>query len=466
MKETNSALWTPSRRNMLKTISSGFGYLAFSSLANLVTGQEQQLNSSPLAPQEPHFPAKAKRVIFLCMRGGPSHVDTFDYKPELIKNHGKTGKFRGALLKSPWNFSQRGESGLWISDLFPELGKQADELCLLRGMHTDQPIHPRAMTQMHTGNAQFVRPSLGAWALYGLGTENDSMPGFISINPAPGTAQNHGSSFLPAIYQGTKLKNGGRGFSRRRGSSETIPDIKNPRFSKTQQKQQIDLIQKLNDEKLRREKEQPGIEGVIESYELAFRMQTSMPELVDLSGEAQETLDLYGVGERNSDQFGRQCLLARRLSESGVRFIEITHSNWDTHFNMEDKIPELCNQIDKPIAGLLTDLKRRGLLKDTLVVWAGEFGRTPYAQNGNGRDHNNKGYTTWMAGGGVKGGFSFGSTDEVGHEAVEGKCHIHDWHATMLYLLGLNHEQLTYRYAGRDFRLTDVYGNVLKEIMA
>lgn len=456
-------LWQPSRRQLLKTVSSGFGYLAFSSLATMALAQEKQ--TSPLSPKRPHFEPKAKRVIFLCMRGGPSHLDTFDYKPELEKNHGMTGKFRGSLLKSPWEFKQRGESGLWISDLLPEIGSMADELCLLRGMHTDQPIHPRAMTQMHTGNAQFVRPSLGAWTLYGLGTENQSLPGFISINPAAGTAQNYGSSFLPAVYQGTKISGGGSRF-RRSGTQSTVPDIKNSRLNESQQRTQLDFIQQLNKEKLRREKVHPGVEGVIESYELAFRMQSEMPEVMNLSEETQDTLDLYGIGNGDTDKFGKQCLMARRLSESGVRFIEVAHGNWDTHFQMDQRIPQLANQIDKPIAGLLKDLKQRDLLKDTLVVWAGEFGRTPYAQNGNGRDHNNKGYTTWMAGGGVKGGFSYGSTDEFGYEAVEGKCHIHDWHATMLHLLGLNHEQLSYRYAGRDFRLTDVYGNVLKDIVS
>ncbi len=257
---------------------------------------------------------------------------------------------------------------------------------------------------------------------------------------------------------------GGRG--RLGGSGDQVPDISNSRYSSKQQRQQLDLIQRLNKEKLKRDQQQPGVEGVIESYELAFRMQSAMPELMDLSNESQATLDLYGIGQGASDSFGRQCLLARRFSESGVRFVEITHGNWDTHFNMKNQFPNLCSQIDKPIAGLLADLKRRDMLKDTLVIWGGEFGRTPYAQNGDGRDHNNKGYTTWMAGGGVKGGFSYGSTDELGAEAVEDKCHIHDWHATILHLLGLNHEQLTYRYAGRDFRLTDVYGNVLNEIVA
>ena len=467
-----SPLFVPSRRQLLQSLSSGFGYLAFSSLATMAAAEETKpASTSPLAPKSPHFPPTAKRVIFLCMRGGPSHLDTFDYKPELIKHHGETGKFRGQLLKSPWEFQQHGKSGLWISELLPEISQHADEMCLLRGMHTDQPVHPRAMTQLHTGNAQFVRPSLGAWTLYGLGTENASMPGFISIGQARGAAQNFGSAFLPAIYQGTSLSNsGGRRNNsgrRRMASSESlVPDIRNPRLTSQQQQQQLDFIQKLNQENLKREEHQPGVEGVIESYELAFRMQSAMPELMDISDESQQTLNAYGINQGPTDAFGKQCLLARRFAESGVRFVEVSHNGWDTHFNLTNQFPNLCEQIDKPIAGLLADLKRRDMLKDTLVLWAGEFGRTPYAQNGDGRDHNNKGFTTWMAGGGVKGGFSYGETDELGGEAVEGKCHIHDWHATILHLLGLNHEQLTYRYAGRDFRLTDVAGNVLKEILA
>lgn len=461
--------FVPSRRTLLQAISSGFGYLAFSSMATLASANQRRVvddkTGNPLAAKAPHFTPRAKRVIFLCMRGGPSHVDTFDYKPQLTRDNGKSGRYRGALLQSPWKFSQHGKSGLWISELFPELSKMADDLCLLRGMNCDQPVHPRALTQMHTGNAQFVRPSLGAWALYGLGTENENMPGFISVNPPAGTAQNYGSAFLPAIYQGTKISGGG-GRRFQRGGAESIPDIKSSRMTKNLQREQLDFIQALNREKLDREKQHPGVEGVIESFELAFRMQDAVPDLMDISGESDKTLELYGIGQGNTDGFGRQCLMARRFAESGVRFIEVSHGNWDHHFNLDQALPQRTAEIDKPIAGLLQDLKQRNMLDDTLVIWAGEFGRTPSAQNGNGRDHNNKGYTTWMAGGGVKGGFSFGNTDEHGFEAVEGKCHIHDWHATILHLLGLDHQQLTYRYAGRDFRLTDVYGNVLKDIMA
>jgi Protein of unknown function (DUF1501) len=454
-----------SRRQMLQSLSSGFGFLAFSSLSTLAAAQESNHSGNPLAPRDGHFPAKAKRVIFLCMRGGPSHLDTFDHKPELKKLDGKSGKFRGTLMKSPWEFKKQ-NSGLWISELLPEIGRMSDELCLLRGMHTDQPVHSSSMTRLHTGNSQFVRPSLGAWTLYGLGTENDSLPGFVSLSPAAGSAQNYGSAFLPAIYSGTSLGRSTRGARPSRGNDQ-IPDIKNPHLTSSQQRQQLNFIQQLNKQKLVHDISQPGVEGVIESYELAFRMQSALPDLMDLSQEDTETQELYGIGGTSpSSNFGRQCLLARRFVEAGVRFVEIEHASWDTHFNMSNQLPNLCSQIDKPIAGLLADLKRRDMLKDTLVLWAGEFGRTPFAQNGDGRDHNNKGFTTWMAGGGVKGGFSYGGTDETGGEAVEGKCHIHDWHATILHLLGLDHTQLTYRYAGRDFRLTDVHGNVLDDIIA
>lgn len=323
------------------------------------------------------------------------------------------------------------------------------------------------MTQMHTGNAQFVRPSLGAWTLYGLGTENESLSGFIALNPQIASSQNYGSAFLPAIYQGTKV---GRpqvrrgGMARGESPMNAIPDLANTRQSRQSQRAQIDFIQSLNQQKLARDVVDPNVEGIIESYELAFRMQDSLPQLMELSGESEKTLALYGVGKNPTDGFGRQCLMARRFLEAGVRFVELSHGNWDHHQRLRTSLPENCEEIDQPIAGLLSDLKQRGMLDDTLVIWGGEFGRTPDAQNGDGRDHNHKGYTTWMAGGGVRGGFSYGATDEHGREAVEDKCHIHDWHATILNLLGLNHEELTYQYAGRNFRLTDVYGSVIDSI--
>tara|TARA_B110000914_G_scaffold26768_1_gene19960 strand:- start:674 stop:2056 length:1383 start_codon:yes stop_codon:yes gene_type:complete len=452
------------RREALKSVSGGVGYLAFAALAH----EQARAEGKPLDVKKTHFTPRAKRVIFLSMQGAPSHVDTFDYKPQLQADQGKAGKygeFRGAkLMGSKWEFKQRGKNGLWISELFPNLAKQADDLCLLRGMHTDLPNHPQAQTQMHTGSFQFVRPSIGAWSLYGLGSENENLPGFVALGSGRTAAQHIGSAFLPAIYQGTKLSGGGR---QRRGNSEVqVPNIKNPKLDTNLQRVQLDFMRRLNEGKLKREGHQPGVEGVIESFELGFRMQDELPELMDLSGESKATLESYGIDGSETDKFGRQCLLARRFVEEGVRFVEISHGNWDHHRNMSEDLPARCGEIDKPIAGLLEDLKQRGMLEDTLVIWAGEFGRTPHSQGSDGRDHNNKGYTTWMAGGGVKGGFSYGSTDPHGYEAVDGRMHIHDWHATIMHLLGLDHEKLTYRHAGRDFRLTDVHGTVAKEILA
>ncbi len=463
------------RRTALKSISSGFGYLAFAAMAHEKARADRTATggaTNPLAPRPPHFPARAKRVIFLSMRGAPSHVDTFDYKPQLAKDDGKPGKYGrqrgGKLLGSPWEFKRSGRSGLWISELLPHIAGHADDLCLLNGMHTDLPNHPQAQVQMHTGNFQFVRPSLGAWTLYGLGTENADLPGFVALGAGAGNAQHFGSAFLPAVYQGARFGGGGRRPARRRGGDRApaIPNIANPQLDRELQRVQLDFVQGLNRSKLGRDTHQPGVEGVIESFELAFRMQDTLPELMDIGGEQKETLALYGIDGSATDRFGRQCLLARRFAEAGVRFIELTHSNWDHHRNLGEALPARCGEIDKPIAGLLADLKRRDLLDDTLVIWAGEFGRTPHGQGGDGRDHNAKGYTTWMAGGGVKGGFRYGATDEHGYEAVTGRMHIHDWHATILHLLGLDHERLTYRHAGRDFRLTDVHGNVAKEILA
>ncbi len=451
------------RREMLKTLSSGFGYLAFAGLSTQAAQAAKLPSESPLAPKGSHFPARAKRVIFLCMRGGPSHVDTFDYKPKLTADSGAAGTRPGTkLLGSKWNFAQHGQSGLWISELFPNVAKHADDLCLLRSMQTDLPAHPQAFLQMHTGSFQFVRPSLGAWTLYGLGTENENLPGFVTLTPpgASGGAQNYGSSFLPAIYQGTRI-----GADNRPIAGAQIRNLTSP-LSATVQRAELDLVQTLNRETLRRDQFNPAVEGVIESYELAFRMQKEMPQVMDLSKESDATKKLYGLEDKDTADFGQKCLLARRFIEAGVRFVEVSHGDWDQHFNLTSALGANCRSVDQPISALLADLKERGLLKDTLVIWGGEFGRTPHAQGGDGRDHNNKAFTMWMAGGGVKGGFAHGVTDEYGYEAIENKVHVHDLHATILHLLGLDHERLTYRYAGRDFRLTDVHGNVVKEIMA
>ena len=444
-----------------RTFSTGLGTIALATMADA-----QARATKPLAEKQTHFPARAKHIIFLSMGGAPSHVDTFDYKPQLTKDTGKPGKYGPKLLGSPWEFNQHGQSGLWISSLFPNLAKHADDLCLLHGMHCDQPNHSQAQMQTHTGSFQFIRPSIGAWTVYGLGTENSDLPGFCVLGDS--RAVNIGSAFLPAVYQGTKVGAGGGRVRRRFGNSEqqVFPNIKNPLLDKETQRTQLDFIQQLNRNKLERDQHQPHVEGVLQSFELAFRMQDTMPQLLDTAEETEATNALYGIDDTATETFGKQCLLARRMVESGVRFIELTNSGWDHHRDLQESLPNSCGQIDKPIAGLLTDLKQRGLLKDTLVIWAGEFGRTPHAQGGDGRDHNNKGYTTWMAGGGVKGGFHYGSTDEHGYEAISGKLHIHDWHATILHLLGLDHERLTYRHAGRDFRLTDVHGQVAKEIVA
>lgn len=460
-----------SRRAMLKAGSVGFGYLAFAGLSTMAAEKE-----NALAPKATHFPPKAKHVIFLCMEGAPSHVDTFDYKPKLPELNGQSmprARTFAKLLASPWTFAQHGESGLWISELFPELAKHADKLCLLRGMHTDVPTHSQAFLQMHTGMFQFKRPSMGAWAFYGLGTENENLPGFVTISPPlqNGGPTNYGSAFLPAVYQGTPIRTGfggfgGGGFGRRGGGEATVSNLRNASQSTEAQRKQLDYIQSLNRESLERDPHNEGIEGAIESFELAFRMQKDLPKVLDVAGETAATRAMYGIGEQATEGFGRQCLLARRFVEAGVRFVEITSGQWDHHQNLKTALGNKAQSVDKPIAGLLKDLADRGLLKDTLVVWGGEFGRTPYAQGTDGRDHNHRGFTTWMAGGGVKGGFSHGATDDFGYEAVDGKTHIHDWHATILHLLGLDHERLTYRYSGRDMRLTDVKGKVVQEIIA
>jgi hypothetical protein len=465
------------RRDVLRNFSCGFGWLAFAGLTGRAGAiAPAPVPAGPLAPKPTHFPARAKRVIFLTMRGGPSHVDTFDYKPQLTADNDKPGKRPGTkLLGSKWKFSQNGRSGLWISELFPNVAKHADELCLVRSMQTDLPAHPQAFLKMHTGNSQFVRPSLGAWTLYGLGSLNENLPGFVTLTPPAGFggAQNYGSAFLPAIYQATRI-----GADNQPVARAEVRNIET-KLSPYAQRQELELIQTLNREKLARDRVNPDVEGVIESYELAFKMQSQMPQVMDLSKESEATKKLYGISgsgagamgsffnpNGSTDDFGQKCLLARRFIEAGVRFVEVAHGNWDQHFNLSTGLAANCKSVDQPIAGLLTDLKQRGLLQDTLVVWAGEFGRTPHAQGGDGRDHNNKAFTIWMAGGGVKGGLSYGTTDEYGYEAVENKVQINDLHATILALLGLDHEKLTYRYAGRDFRLTDIAGNVVKEIMA
>ena len=465
-----------SRRRMLQTASCGFGYLAFAALA----AREARGARGGAARETTHFPATAKRVIFLCMKGGPSHLDLFDHKPELLKRSGRpwrTGKYGGGakLLGPAAPLVQCGASGLRISEMLPALGAHADDLCIINSMHTDLPNHAQAFGQMHTGSFQFVRPSLGAWTLYGLGSANESLPGFITLNPPAefGGAQNYGNAFLPSAVQGTKIGSSELpGLYRalmgdRKEPGPPMKHVSNAVVPRDVQRNQVDLIQRLDGLKLQRDRRNPEIEGAIESFELAFRMQDEVPRVLDLSGESEAVQKMYGIGDGISSQsFARQCLLARRLSEAGVRFVEVTAPvNWDHHFFLKSKLGEACTATDRPVAGLLGDLKLRGMLNDTLVIWAGEFGRTPYAQGGDGRDHNNRGYSLWMAGGGVRGGYAHGATDEFGYSAVKDPVHIHDWHATILHLLGLDHQRLTFNYAGRHFRLTETEGRVVDEIL-
>ena len=458
------------RRQLLQSVAAGFGWMAFSGVAAAAAGKPSatpaapESSSAPLGARAPHFKPRAKRVIFLCMQGGPSHLDTFDYKPLLQRDAGKAGQSRGGgakLIGSPFSFRQHGQSGLWISELFPHVARHADRLCLVRSMHTDIPNHPQAFVQLHTGTSQFIRPSMGAWVLYGLGTENENLPGFITLSPPlQFGAQTFGSAFLPAVYQGTRI-----GSLRENNPAASLGNIQNHLLTDPQQRRQIDLVQEMNRDFLRATDGHAEVEGVIQSYELAFRMQSEVPELLDLKGESPETLARYGVGGSGTDGFARQCLLARRFAERGVRFIEVNHGGWDQHQNLETAMRRNCRAIDQPIGALLSDLQARGLLDETLVVWGGEFGRTPDSRREDGRDHNSKGFTFWMAGGGARPGLSFGSTDDYGYKAVEDPVHVHDFHATLLHLLGLDHEKLTYRYGGRDHRLTDVKGSLVRGLV-
>ncbi len=448
-----------SRREMLKSVSCGFGLLA---LAGLVGESRASDSPDALHPKPPHFKPRARRVIFLYMAGAPSHVDTFDYKPRLATDDGKSadGKQGRKLMKSPFKFERQGQSGLWMSEIFPALSAHADNLCLLNSMYTDVGVHPQAQIQMHTGTFRFQRPSMGAWVLYGLGTDNSELPGFITINPAGG-AQTYGSAFLPASFQGIKID----GVQERDGGGR-MANIGNAKLSTELQRKQLDLLASLNKDRLARDGVNTELEGLIQSYELAFRMEGAVPAIMDISNETSATREAYGIGTKGTDNFGRQCLLARRFAESGVRFIELGMGGWDQHNNLRAKLTTNARAIDKPIAALLADLKQRDMLRDTLVVWGGEFGRTPAAQKADGRDHNATGFSMWMAGGGVKGGYRHGATDDHGTKAVDKRMHINDLHATMLYLLGLDHTKLTYPYSGRDVRLTDLAGEVAKDIVA
>ena len=456
-----------SRRDALKSATCGLGYLAFAGLASSDSARAASAAAevSPLAPKQPHFPARAKRLIFLHMRGGPSAMETFEPKPELDRRAGEKAKGNRRLTPSHWAWKRRGDSGLWVSDLFPHQAEVADELCVLSGMHTDISNHTPAMLQLHTGSFAFTRPSMGSRVLYGLRTENSDLPGFVSLCPPVinGGANNYGSAFLPAAFQGVALAD-----IKTPIRDAKIRNLSNPNLTSAQQRSQLNFIQTLNKDMADRDPEDTRISGVIESYERAFRMQTALPEIMDLSKESKSTLEMYGIGNgRPSDNFGRQCLLARRMIEAGVRHVECCDEFWDQHSALKKGHEARAASVDQGSAALIKDLAQRGLLQDTLIVWGGEFGRTPDTSKKDldGRDHNANGYTMWMAGGGVKRGFQYGATDELGYKAVEGRVHLHDLHATILHLMGLNHTELTYRYAGRDFRLTDVHGRVVEEVV-
>ncbi len=447
------------RRQALKTTAGGFGYLA---LAGLLGAQEQRAatvreRTNPLAPRSPHFPVKAKRIIFCFMEGAMSQMDTFEYKLQLQLDDQRVAPGGAILTASKFRFARHGQTGTWVSNLLPHMARHVDKFCFIRGLHTDTPAHPQAVIQLHTGTAlaQITRPSMGAWLLYGLGTENQDLPGYITVNPSPnfGGALNYGTAFLPAHYQGTRVSDTG-----------VIPNLR-AQTPMSLQRRQLDLIQAMNRDLAATPGAPDAIEGVIQSHELAFRMQDRVPALLDIAREPQSVLDAYGVRPGPQGSFARQCLMARRLCEAGVRFVEITQSGWDHHNNLHQGLINQCNMVDQPTSALLADLEQRGLLEDTLVLFGSEFGRMPTAQGPDGRDHNITGYPMILAGAGVKAGFNYGGTDEYGLHAVEGRMHTTDLHATLLALMGLDHEQLTYRYAGRDFRLTDVAGRVVNEIM-
>jgi hypothetical protein len=467
-----------SRRQFLSSTACGFGSLATATLLS-EWSTRSALASGSSVPSGLHIPAKAKRVIFLFMQGGVSQVDSFDYKPILEKrdgemldfvdarefaNSGKAGS-KQRILKSPWKFKPYGESGHLASELFPKTSEHMDKLTQIRSMHTEGIAHGPATLFLHCGSHNFVRPSVGSWVQYGIGSENENLPGFISIAPSTGNGgqRNYGNAFLPAKHQGTPIGNA--------GNDQLAIQFLQPQSGK-ENRDRLERLQALNQLQIaRRDTIDSELEAAIGSYEMAWRMQSTAPDLIDFSNESAETQELYGLNRKETKSYGSKCLLARRLCEAGVRFVQVNYGDnsanpaWDQHSNLP-KHAEHALAVDQPISGLLTDLERRGLLQDTLVWWGGEFGRAPYAEkNGTGRDHNPGGFTMWLAGAGVKPGLAFGATDEFGHHAIENKVHMHDLHATILHLLGIDHEKLTYRHAGRDFRLTDVYGRVVKGIL-
>jgi hypothetical protein len=458
---------------MLRRLSSGLGYLAWSVLATEASAKEAG-SRDPLAARVPPRPARARRVIFLWQGGGPPQMDTFDYKPQLNVHHGKPAvefasvlgeSYRGSknkIIGTPWKFQQYGSCGKWISELFPHVAQHADDICFIHSMQSDFNDHPQASLQMHTGHGVLQRPSLGAWSVYGLGTVNRSLPGFITLGLA--AKQHAQTAFMPAIFGATDIQFNGS------PARPALRYLHNPQLSRAQQRRQLDFIQELNGDLLERSQRDAKVDDVIRSYELAFRVEEVMPGLLDLSKEPASIQKMYGIGERDlaAQRTPEKCLLARRLIEAGVRFVEVELAANDAHFNLKREFGQAAFRNDRPVGALLTDLKQRGLLDDTLVICGGEFGRTPHCQAAgmDGRDHNNSAFTLWLAGGGVRRGLSYGSTDEFGKNVREKPVHVHDLHATILHLLGFDHEQLTYRYSGSDYRLTDVHGKVVHDIIA
>jgi len=458
-----------SRRRLLQSSATGFGMLALADLLareSPVAAEEKSANTNPLAVRAPHHAPRAKRCIFLYMPGGPSQLDMFDPKPRLTLDDGKPLPFEkpklertrtGNLFASPWKFARHGQSGIEVSELLPHLAGQVDNLCVIRSMVADNINHTGAALQINTGEQAFSRPSMGAWLTYGLGTENQNLPGFVVISPQIPFqgAPLWSNSFLPGAYQGTLVQD----------LQNPISNLSSKQSPLDLQRTKLDALAQLN---RHHQASRPGVEQLearIESFELAYRMQSEAPEAFDLARESAATRTAYGIDAPGTDQFGKQCLMARRLVERGVRFVQVNYGSWDHHGGIRTGLPTECAAIDRPCAALLDDLKSRGLLDDTLVVWGGEFGRTPTAEGGDGREHHPFGFTMWMAGGGIKGGLIHGATDEFGWHAIQDKVHVHDLHATILHLMGLDHERLTYRYGGRDYRLTDVHGRVVKEIL-
>ncbi|HLK60791.1 MAG TPA: DUF1501 domain-containing protein [Chthonomonadaceae bacterium] len=463
-----------SRRDLLARTGAGFGMLALADLlaseAPAQAAGNPDRTTHPFAVRAPHHTPRAKRCIFLYMPGGPSHIDLFDPKPRVARENGQPLPFEkprlertktGNLLASPWKFSKHGQSGIEVSELLPQIASQCDDLCIIRSLVADNINHSGAALQMNTGEQAFSRPSLGSWLVYGLGTENQNLPGFVVVSPAAvfQGAQLWSSSFLPSAYQGTLV----------RDLKNPIANLQDPLANPERQRAKLDLLGKLNALHKQERASDSQLDARIASFELAFRMQREAPEAFDIARESSQTQQLYGIGQPVTDLFGRQCLLARRLVERGVRFVQLfdapVNNAWDHHSGLRENLPQRCAAVDQPIAALLMDLKARGLLEDTLVLWGGEFGRTPTAEGSNGREHHPFGFTMWMAGGGVQGGMVHGATDDYGWHAVQDKVHVHDLHATILYLMGFDHEKLTYRYGGRDYRLTDVYGNIVHKIL-